>query len=101
MKFNFNYTEGQEIIKVEMKVLLNCEEVLHFVLQIEGYSLKQRKKLLDQDINSKDKRYYKELVINRSKFLEDIMMHAEKSLMTNLSIKFYNEPGIDAGGVKR
>jgi hypothetical protein len=26
---------------------------------------------------------------------------AEKSLHTNLSVRFVNEPGIDAGGVKR
>jgi hypothetical protein len=71
-------------------VLLNRERVLSFELQIEGYSLKQRKKLLDQDISAKDKRYYKDLLIHRSRFLEDIIMHAEKSLMTNVTIRFAN-----------
>lgn len=84
-----------------MDVLLNRENILFFELNIEGYSLKQRKKLLDQDISSKDKKFYKSLVVHRGKFLEDIIMHAEKSLHANIHIKFANEPGIDAGGVKR
>lgn len=30
-----------------------------------------------------------------------MITHAEKSLHSSLSIRFANEPGIDAGGVKR
>lgn len=70
-------------------------------MDIEGYSLEQRKKLLDKDVSSKDKKYYKELVVNRNRFLEDLITHAEKSLHASLTIRYVNEPGIDAGGVKR
>lgn len=101
VKFNFNYTEGQDNTAVKMEVLLNREPILQFNLEIEGYSLQQRKKLLDKDIAAKDKRYYKELQVNRARFLEDIIGFADKSLHSNLTIRFVNEPGIDAGGVKR
>lgn len=70
VKFNFNYTEGEENTQVTVNVLLNREQVCQFELNIEGYSLKQRKKKLDQDINALDKKYYKSIVINRGRFLE-------------------------------
>ena len=84
-----------------MNIFLNRQKVLNFQLQIEGYSLKQRKKLLEADLNSVNKKFYKSVNIHRSRFLEELMTIAEKSLHVNLSIKFVNEPGIDAGGLKR
>lgn len=57
--------------------------------------------MLDKDISLSSKNYYKDISVNRNKFLEDLFTIAEKSLHTNLSVKFANEPGIDAGGVKR
>lgn len=101
VKFQFNYTEGNNCEEVKVNVLLNREPVCSFNLFIEGFSLKQRKKLLDADIATKDKRYYKEIVINRNKFLEDLFTIAEKSMHATVNVKFVGEPGIDAGGVKR
>ena len=86
---------------MEVQVLLNREQVLHFELDIEGFSLKQRKKRLDGDLAAKDKKYYKEIYIKRGQFLEELISVAEKSMHVNLGIKFVNEPGIDAGGLKR
>lgn len=63
--------------------------------------MKQRKKLLDGEIANKDKRYYKEITVNRNKFLEDLFVVAEKNMHTTLTVRFVGEPGIDAGGVKR
>ena len=40
-------------------------------------------------------------MVNRNKFLEDLVGIAEKSMHATVSVKYYNEPGIDAGGVKR
>lgn len=57
--------------------------------------------MLDKDISLSSKNYYKDITVNRNKFLEELFTIAEKSLHTNLSVKFTNEPGIDAGGVKR
>jgi hypothetical protein len=102
VKFHFNYTEGgQENVSVIVNVLLNRELVLTFELNVEGYSLKQRKKLLDNDFATNNKKYHKPIELHRSRFLEDLIKVAEMSLHVNLNIKFVNEPGIDAGGLKR
>lgn len=72
-----------------------------FSVVLEGLSLKQRKKLLDGDISKHNKNYYKDIQVNRNRFLEDLFSIAERNLHTNFSVKYVNEPGIDAGGVKR
>lgn len=43
---------------------------------MEGLSLKQRKKLLEKDISLSSKNYYKDISINRNRFLEDLFVVA-------------------------
>ncbi len=72
-----------------------------FELQIEGQSLSQRKKNLSKEVSALNKGFYKDATISRTNFIEDLFKIAEKSLVTNFSIKFTGEQGIDAGGLKR
>jgi hypothetical protein len=59
IKFQFNLASGEDGVNVTVSILLNREVVSVFDLFVEGYSLKQRKKLLEADLNAKDKKYYK------------------------------------------
>jgi hypothetical protein len=53
-------------------VALNCESLTQFSIILEGLSLKQRKKLLEGDISKSNKNYYKDIQVNRNRFLEDL-----------------------------
>ena len=67
---------------------MNMLEVLVFPIEIKGQALKQRRKLLEKDIDAASKKYYKDVTVSRGRFLEDLFKLAEKNLNYNFSIKF-------------
>lgn len=71
VKFNFNNSEADasSTSEVIIEVCLNLEPVTTFSIIIEGLSLKQRKKFLEKDIGLSSKNYYKDISVNRHKFL--------------------------------
>ncbi|CAD8117346.1 unnamed protein product [Paramecium sonneborni] len=70
-------------------------------LKLQGLGLEKRKQRLQDDINQVWKPTRYDLNISRVNFLEDLLELTEKRLNYSFSIKFANEPGIDAGGLKR
>ncbi|CAK83887.1 unnamed protein product (macronuclear) [Paramecium tetraurelia] len=71
------------------------------IWKLSGLGLDKRRQRFQQAINQVWKPTSYNLNISRVNFLEDLLELAEKKLNYQFSIKFNNEPGIDAGGLKR
>ncbi|CAD8190646.1 unnamed protein product [Paramecium pentaurelia] len=71
------------------------------IWKLSGLGLEKRRQRFHQDISQVWKPTSFNLNISRVNFLEDLLELAEKKLNYQFSIKFTNEPGIDAGGLKR
>ncbi|CAD8199656.1 unnamed protein product [Paramecium octaurelia] len=95
---------------IEVLVLEDTAAVEYFInnqlkksqiWKLSGLGLDKRRQRFQQAVNQVWKPTSYNLNISRVNFLEDLLELAEKKLNYQFSIKFNNEPGIDAGGLKR
>ncbi len=86
---------------VEIHIILNDTLMGKFPIKISGMALEKRRKNLQNELAGINKGYYKEINVSRSKLLENLYDFSQKSMNVNWSVRFANEVGIDAGGLKR
>ncbi|CAD8113504.1 unnamed protein product [Paramecium sonneborni] len=89
----------EDIVAIEF--FINNQLKKSQIWKLQGLGLEKRKQRFQNDINQVWKPTPYNLNISRVNFLEDLLELSEKKLNYSFSIKFANEPGIDAGGLKR
>ncbi|CAD8205107.1 unnamed protein product [Paramecium pentaurelia] len=92
--------EANELL-TEILILINKEIKKVKPIKISGVCLEKRRKKFEAELEKSFKRTEYSLVIRRLNFLKDLLDLADKKMNYNFSIKFQDEPGIDAGGLKR
>ncbi|CAD8109738.1 unnamed protein product [Paramecium primaurelia] len=85
----------------QIKILINQEIKKIIPIKISGVCLEKRRKNFEEEIEKSLKQINYELVVRRLNFLQDLLVLANKQMNYNFNIKFQDEPGIDAGGLKR
>jgi E3 ubiquitin-protein ligase HUWE1 len=88
--------ENQSEIMASLKNLSKYPEVLPFSLRIRGFRQKQVKKIDQRTVH---------IVVRRSEILADsfnqLQAIKDKRILGQFRVSFQDEPGIDAGGVRR
>ncbi|CAK91166.1 unnamed protein product (macronuclear) [Paramecium tetraurelia] len=87
--------------ETEIKILINYQVKKVLPIKISGVCLEKRRKKFEAELEKSFKRTDYSLVIRRLSFLKDLLVLADKKMNYNFTIKFQDEPGIDAGGLKR
>ncbi|CAK73192.1 unnamed protein product (macronuclear) [Paramecium tetraurelia] len=85
----------------EVEFFINNQLKTSQIWNLSGLGLNKRIQRFQEVINQVWKPTSYNLNISRVNFLEDLLELAEKKLNYQFSIKFQNEAGIDAGGLKR
>lgn len=92
-----NYCDG-----LVLTFLLGGKEKSVLQVSLNGISLEKRRQAFIKEMDSKFRPKTQEIVIRRMNFFEDLVKLLEKDqLRANFSVKFSDEQGIDAGGLKR
>ncbi|CAD8194397.1 unnamed protein product [Paramecium octaurelia] len=87
--------------ETELKIFINNQVKKVLPIKISGVCLEKRRKKFEAELEKSFKRTDYSLVIRRLSFLKDLLVLADKKMNYNFTIKFQDEPGIDAGGLKR
>ncbi|CAD8112133.1 unnamed protein product [Paramecium sonneborni] len=87
--------------QTEIIFLINKEVKKQKPIKISGVCLEKRRKKFETELDKSFKRTEYSLVIRRLNFLKDLLDLADKKMNYKFNIKFQDEPGIDAGGLKR
>ncbi|CAD8120325.1 unnamed protein product [Paramecium sonneborni] len=87
--------------QTEIMIFINKEIKKIQPIIISGVCLEKRRKKFEAELEKSFKRTEYSLVIRRLNFLKDLLDLADKKMNYNFNIKFQDEPGIDAGGLKR
>lgn len=102
--FSFNLPDGNDESvekRFNVNILFMREFLEMFELSVKGLSVEKRRKLFNSQLEKINKSPMLEICINRYSFLEKLLTLADTDLKRIVSIRFDNEPGVDAGGLRR